>query len=82
MKTLPHPHLENDNQANVRAANTPGQKSILPNSTRGIDGVMRTIRGRPERRHYASSNRGYWRPPPAVQSAIRRGDRKCRRLLS
>ncbi len=53
-------------------------RSILPETTRGIEGVMRTIRGRPERRAYASGNRGFWRSPPAVQSAISRGNKKYR----
>ena len=55
-------------------------KSILPNSTRGVNGVMTNINGRTERRYYPSSNRGFWRPPAAVQDSIARGNKKCRRL--
>jgi len=57
-------------------------KSILPNDQRGVNSIMVAINGRSDRRYSAPAGRGFWRPPPVVQEALRRGDKKCKGLLS
>ena len=53
-------------------------KSMVPNDRRGINSIMVGINGRSDRRYYGPATRGFWRPPPAVQEALKRGNRKCR----
>lgn len=74
MKTLTHPHPETDNQADV----TDVPKSILPSSTRGVNDIMVDINGRTDRRYYGPTTQGFWKPPPDVEEALKRGNRKCR----
>jgi len=76
MKTLTQPHPENDNQADV----TDVPKSILPSSTRGVNSIMANVNGRTDRRYYGPATQGFWKPPPDVEDALRRGNRKCRRV--
>ncbi len=77
MKTLTQPHPENDNQAADTAVGHP-KKSILTNDQCGINSIMVAINGRSDRRYSAPAGRGFWRSPPVVQEALRRGNKKCR----
>ena len=72
------PHPENDNHhETARTAGSP--KSILPNTTRGVNGVMTSINDRTDKRFYAPAGRGFWRPPADAQEALARGRKKIRR---
>ena len=59
------------------------QSSILPSTTRGIDGVMRTVNGTPHRRPMSpGSAGGFWKPSANVRAAIARGNRKLSGVAS
>ena len=77
MKILTRPHQDDDNHdAGVDVGRSP--KSIVRGSERDINLTMAGINGRPGRKFYGPATRGFWRPPPDVQDAISRGNRKCR----
>lgn len=56
-------------------------RSILPGSSRGVNSIMANVNGRTDRRYYGPTTQGFWKPPPDVEDALRRGNRKCRALL-
>lgn len=53
-------------------------KSIIRGSVTDINKTISGINRSPPRRFYGPITREFWRPPPDVEDALRRGNKKCR----